>query len=69
MIVELECTYCGKKWQIQSVNQAQIESSKCIKCGDSSLKIRDASKSKIDYYEGCPAFPDKLFDLYNQRSD
>lgn len=59
MVVELEFTYCGKKWNHVARSQAEIELMKCSKCGDSGLKVRDASKSKIDGYAGCPPFPEK----------
>lgn len=59
MEIEFECTYCGKKWKSFPRTQSEVEKTLCDKCGDSTLKVRDASKNKVDYYEGCPPFPEK----------
>lgn len=59
MTVELECTYCGHKWEKTVYNKQSIENEKCPHCGDSTLKVRDASTSKIDAYKGSPPFPPK----------
>jgi len=72
MKIELECTYCGKKWEATAYNKQMIEAMSCSKCGDSNLKVRDRAVSKIDtyttkettvskvdYYQGCPPFPPK----------
>jgi transcription elongation factor Elf1 len=72
MKIELECTYCGKKWEATVYNKQMIEAMSCSKCGDSNLKVRDLAVakidtystkenavSKVDYYQGCPPFPEK----------
>lgn len=59
----IECTYCGHKWEKPVYNKQSIEEEKCVRCGDSNLKVRDASVSKIDAYKGCPAFPPKKINL------
>jgi NAD-dependent SIR2 family protein deacetylase len=57
MRVELECTYCGHKWEKTAYNKESIESEVCPHCKDSTLKVRDLSTSKVDYYKGSPPFP------------
>jgi hypothetical protein len=59
----IECTYCGHKWEKAVYNKQSIEDEKCVRCGDSNLKVRDASVSKVDAYKGCPAFPQKKITL------
>lgn len=59
MNVELECAYCGYKWDKTAYNKSSIESEKCPHCGDTNLKVRDANVAKIDAYKGCPPFPPK----------
>lgn len=57
MLVSFECTYCGEKWTADVWGKPQIEVTKCRKCGDSGLKVKDAAADKIDYYKGSPKFP------------
>lgn len=59
MIVQLECCYCGYKWEKIVYNKQSVEDEKCPKCSDTSLIVRDAT-AKIDPYKGCPSFPDKI---------
>lgn len=59
MRVELECTYCGKKWEKIAYNKQSIESEVCSRCKDTNLKVRDLDTTKVDYYQGCPPFPSK----------
>ena len=59
MTVELECMYCAHRWEKTVYNKQSIEAEVCPRCGDSSLKVRDATTSKIDAYKGCPPFPPK----------
>jgi hypothetical protein len=59
MTVELECTYCGHKWEKMVYNKQTVESERCPHCNDSNLKVRDASVSKVDTYAGSPPFPPK----------
>lgn len=56
MKVQLECMYCGNKWDKIAHTKQSIESETCPKCNDSSLKVRDHQASKIDTYKGCPPF-------------
>lgn len=55
----LICTYCGKKWERTVYGISNVENERCSKCGDTKIEVRDNSKSKVDYYSGCPAFPKK----------
>lgn len=61
MTLDLECTYCGFKWQKEVYAYQTTDQLKCENgnCKDSNLKIRDLSKTKIDTYKGCPPFPKK----------
>lgn len=59
MIIEMECEYCGNKWEAGAIELADIGRPICLKCGDKNIKLKDASKSKVDYYQGSPAFSKK----------
>jgi hypothetical protein len=59
MILALECLYCGHKWEKNAYNAISLESERCPRCKDSNLKVKELSKSKVDYYVGCPPFPKK----------
>lgn len=59
MRILFECTYCGNRWEDEVWNQSRIESTRCPKCGDKKLKVKDANTAKIDTYKGCPPFPEK----------
>jgi hypothetical protein len=58
-MVELECMYCGHKWEQTVYNKQTVENSWCPKCKDSNLKVRDLAAAKIDTYAGSPPFPPK----------
>lgn len=62
MYVELECTYCGFKWEESVSTKAEIDEMACIhgNCGDTNLKVRDVARTKIDYYQGSPPFQDDI---------
>lgn len=64
MIVDIECTYCGKKWSRLIYARESLDSEKCSKCNDKNLKVRDQAKSKIDYYGGSPPFPVEMADIF-----
>lgn len=59
MTVELECMYCGHKWEQVVYNKQTVENATCPKCKDSNLKVRDIAAAKIDTYVGSPPFPPK----------
>ena len=56
--IQLECTYCGNKWNATAWSKVEIDSMICSKCKDSRLVVRDRT-SKVDYYQGSPPFPEK----------
>lgn len=59
--MELTCTcqYCGYKWTLKTFSKEAIKSIQCLICKDTNIRVVDDKNSKIDYYEGCPAFPEK----------
>ncbi len=59
MVVELTCTYCGYVTTKDIYSKLGIEKERCMKCNDRHLKIRDRYATDINYYEGCPPFPDE----------
>lgn len=73
MLVDVECTYCGQKWEENVYNQSSLHDMKCKYCKDKNLKFKDKDKSKIDYYQGCPPFPEKPKDddryMWTRRSN
>ena len=70
MRIQLECHYCGHKWEDTVFNKSAIEGMRCRNgnCNDSNLTVRDLA-AKVDYYQGCPPFPvkeDKFNYNYNR---
>lgn len=59
MKVSIECTYCGHLWIETIYHQSVLEGKTCKNgdCKDRKLIVRDI-KGKIDYYKGCPPFPE-----------
>jgi hypothetical protein len=53
------CQYCGHKTTKVIYNQKSLTDETCDKCDDKNLVVKELSKSKIDFYEGCPPFPEK----------
>lgn len=41
--------YCGHEWDAIYYSHAQVEAVKCIKCGDSTLKVKN-TPTKANYY-------------------
>lgn len=73
MYVELECVYCGFKWEENVSSKQEIEEMLCIKgdCKDSNLKVRDV-RAKVDYYQGSPPFQELSYisiNDYNEGTD
>lgn len=58
MEIQLTCTYCDKKWRLHAYSDSKIES-KCPKCGDTNIVVKELDKTRIDGYIGCPPFPEK----------
>lgn len=54
----IECTYCGYGWVAAFYNKSYLASTTCSKCNDKHLKIKGLEDVKIDYYVGCPPFPE-----------
>ena len=52
----LTCQYCGNSWETNYIPRDRVY---CSKCNDSAIKIKERSKEKVDFYEGCPPFPEK----------
>jgi hypothetical protein len=59
MRIFFNCTYCDLKWEENVYSQGSIQEKKCLRCGDSKLKYKDAKDIIIDTYAGCPPFPEK----------
>lgn len=60
MDVDMQCTYCGKKWRLIAQSQWELMNAKCGVCGDKHIKMKDLSKETINYYQGSPPFPNKI---------
>jgi len=62
MKFSMECTYCGHKWVETAYNPETLRGKICPhgNCKDKRIIVRDLNSSKIDYYEGSPAFPIQL---------
>jgi len=60
MKVEITCTYCGHIWVETVYGKYDLENKRCTngECKDRRLVVKDIA-SKIDYYVGCPPFPEK----------
>lgn len=61
-LLELECKYCGAKFNKNVYSYNSLEYEKCFKCGSSDFMYKDLNKDKIDYYQGAPAFPQEKKD-------
>jgi len=57
--IHFTCTYCNHKWESQIYSKMGIDSTKCPKCKDSNLEVRDAKSRTIDTYAGAPPFASK----------
>lgn len=67
MHLHLTCRYCGNKWEAFANSKEAVEYMSCGICGDTGVEVRDATKvQKIDYYVGCPPFPDKELAIKEQ---
>lgn len=60
MKVDLTCTYCDYKWE-KTLLALNNSTPTCPRCGDKKIKARQHQDSdKIDYYQGSPAFIEKM---------
>lgn len=53
--LEFICEYCNHSWQTNYKPNQEVY---CSVCKDKNIKVIDLARSKIDYYQGCPPFPD-----------
>lgn len=60
MRLYFQCTYCGDAWS-QMVYSKHVPSDlRCALCNDRHIQVKEVSIKKIDYYQGCPPFPEDL---------
>ena len=52
----LICQYCDNNWEANYVPNQKVF---CSKCGDSHIRVIDIGHERVDYYIGCPPFPEK----------
>lgn len=53
----LICKYCDKHSEINYLPQTKQY---CSDCKDSNIKVIDLRTDSVDYYAGCPPFPEDL---------
>lgn len=68
LLIELSCQYCGFAWHAQAYSKESIDSMSCDKCGDTSLTVKPLT-NKIDYYQGCPEFPEPEIELEDNNTE
>lgn len=59
MRVQLSCYYCGNIWIETIYGQSALNNKRCPICNDRHLKHRDMASASVDYYIGCPPFPEE----------
>lgn len=64
MKIELCCAYCGYRWLDSFQTKAQLDMAVCPKCSDSTLIVKDANASKVDYYAPPKQSEEKKIDYY-----
>lgn len=57
------CRYCDHKWEKVFLTYMALSSPTCPKCNDKNVSTKEYDKSKIDYYEGAPAFKEKAKEI------
>ncbi len=57
--VHFTCTYCNHKWEAQVYSKVAIDNTRCPKCKDANLEVRDPKSRTIDTYAGAPPFISK----------
>ncbi len=63
---ELSCQYCANRWFLDYMPNEQP---KCDRCNDTNIRVKDLAKSKIDYYQGAPAFEEKTKEIKLEDPD
>lgn len=48
MYLDLECTYCGKKWQERFYYKESVRDARCPVCKDKNLKIKEVKPEDRD---------------------
>lgn len=60
--LKVECLYCGNRWNhsVWALTKPSDIDVKCEACGETKqLRVKDAAdKNNVDYYAGCPPFPE-----------
>lgn len=51
---EFICLYCGFTWKLAYTPTNLV----CDKCKDTNIKVVDLQVERVNYYAGCPDFPD-----------
>lgn len=59
MELEAVCNYCGNEWVIKRAFTANPKDVRCPVCSDKSIKFKKLEDKFIDYYQGCPPFPER----------
>ena len=50
------CRYCNYTW-LTAYLPSVLD---CIKCNDHNIRVVDIKRDTVDYYVGCPPFPEDL---------
>lgn len=57
--INIECKYCGNKWEKIIWGNPSSDGLKCEVCGEGqNFFFREIKTSNIDYYDGSPPFPE-----------
>lgn len=59
MNLKFTCNYCDCKWDLKLYNESSVKNQRCPKCRSYDSKVVKKEDITVDYYVGCPAFPDK----------
>lgn len=51
---EFICQYCGFAWKHAYTPSKLV----CDKCKDTNIRVINLDTEKVDYYVGCPEFPE-----------
>ncbi len=62
-LVRLICKYCDHKWDTHIYSRDAAFKTKCAKCGDRHIRVKDIEDDVIDTYAGSPPFPKEEISL------
>jgi hypothetical protein len=48
--VKVTCLYCGKTYEVYAYSPSEIESLRCVTCGDSNLKVVPVKQDTTDVF-------------------